>query len=339
MKGRGLLVRGQVQGVGFRPTVWRVAREMSLTGEVRNTAEGVEVRVWGEAEHAFEARLRAALPGAARIEHIVRFPLEQAAPDRFHIAASGGGNRGAAVVTPDRCICADCVAEIGDPFARRYRYPFTNCTACGPRLSIVESAPYDREHTSMADFALCADCRAEFEDPDDRRFHAQPIACHACGPRAWLEKLGGGAVNLEAFSMMDDVDAAGGALMNGFIVAIKGIGGVHLACDATRAEVLIELRRRKRRPHKPLALMARDLGVIRDYAEVSAAEEVLLTSAEAPIVLLKARAGALPEALAPGLDRLGFMLPHSASAPPRAAAHEAAGGDDLWQPFRSTPVH
>ena len=308
--GERLIIRGQVQGVGFRPTVWRVARALGLAGEVRNAPDGVEVRLWGAPPERFLEELRAALPRLARIDAVERAPLDEAAPEDFAIVASASGS-GEVCVTPDVAVCADCLAEIRDPFARRYRYPFTNCTNCGPRFSIIEAAPYDRAATTMRDFAMCDACAAEYGDPADRRFHAQPVACHACGPRAWLEKLGGGVVNLEAFSMLDDVDAAGGALMNGFIVAVKGLGGVHLACDATRPEVVERLRARKRRRTKPFALMARDLDVIRRFARVSAQEEALLQDPAAPIVLLEAAGEALPEAVAPGMDRLGFMLPYT----------------------------
>ena len=310
MKGEAITVRGQVQGVGFRPTVWRIATELGLAGDVRNTAEGVEIRLWGAGLERFAERLRAEVPALARIERIERAPLDAPPPRGFEIAASAGG-RMRASVTPDVTACADCLAEVRDPFARRYRYPFANCTNCGPRFSIVEAAPYDRDKTTMRDFALCPDCRGEYEDPGDRRFHAQPMACHACGPRAWIEHLGGGAVNHEAFSMLDDVDAAGGMLMMGHIVAIKGLGGFHLACDGTVAEVVARLRARKRRRGKAFALMARDVEVIRRYCAVSEEEEALLLSPAAPIVLLKARGEPLPEAVAPGLDRLGFMLPNT----------------------------
>jgi len=303
-------IRGQVQGVGFRPTVWRVARDLGLTGDVRNTGDGVVVRLWGDRRSAFPEELKKELPALARIEGWERAPLREPAPGAFSIAPSAGEGMRTSV-TPDATICPDCLAEITDPFERRYRYPFANCTNCGPRFSIVQGAPYDRAETTMRAFDLCPDCAGEYADPADRRFHAQPIACHACGPRAWLEKLGGGVVNLEAFSMMDDVDAAGGALMNGFIVAVKGIGGFHLACDATRADVVADLRTRKRRRGKAFALMARDLDVIRQYAEVSDVEAGLLSAPEAPIVLLKAHRQALPDAVAPGLDRLGFMLPYT----------------------------
>lgn len=310
MTGHLLIVKGQVQGVGFRPTVWRVASELGVTGDVRNTGDGVEIRIWGRDPQSFKDRLTQELPSLARIDHVKDVPLEAPPPDRFEIAVSRSDDMRCSI-TSDAATCPDCLAEIRDPFANRYRYPFTNCTNCGPRFSIIEGAPYDRSATTMSAFDMCAGCKSEFVNPEDRRFHAQPIACHACGPRAWVEHLGGGVVNLEAFSMMDDVDAAGGMLMNGHIIAVKGLGGFHLACDATRADVVAQLREKKKRKRKAFALMARDLDVIRTYADVSDEEVELLTSAAAPIVLLKAKPNALPDAVAPGLDRLGFMLPHT----------------------------
>ncbi|MDJ0951075.1 MAG: carbamoyltransferase HypF [Alphaproteobacteria bacterium] len=310
MRGEAITVRGQVQGVGFRPTVWRIATELGLTGQVRNTGDGVEIRLWGAALDRFAERLRAEAPALARIDLIDRAPIDDPAPDVFEIAPSGSG-RMRASVTPDVAICADCAAEVRDPFAHRYRYPFANCTNCGPRFAIVQGAPYDRQNTTMRGFALCPICEGEYEDPADRRFHAQPIACHSCGPRAWIERLAGGAVNHEAFSMLDDVDAAGGMLMMGHIVAIKGVGGFHLACDATKPEVVARLRARKRRRGKAFALMARDLDVIRRYCAVSPEEEAQLLSPAGSIVLLQAAGEALPDAVAPGLDRLGFMLPYT----------------------------
>ncbi len=308
MNGEVITVRGQVQGVGFRPAVWRIATELGLTGDVRNTGDGVEIRLFGEDLNAFAQRLELESPALASIDVLERRPLDEPAPADFTIAPSdAGAMRGA--ITPDVVTCADCLAETRDPFERRYRYPFTNCTNCGPRFSIVESAPYDRARTSMKSFGLCESCAAEYSDPSDRRFHAQPVACHSCGPRAWIERLGEGAVHHEIFSMMDDVDAAGGMLMNGHIVAVKGIGGFHLACDATKGEVVQDLRDRKRRPHKAFALMARDLDVIKAYCAVSPEEEALLRDPAGPIVLLKKEGAELPDAVAPGLERLGFMLP------------------------------
>lgn len=310
MRGAQVIVRGQVQGVGFRPAVWRLAHEMGLAGDVKNTAEGVVIRLWGEGLSSFPDRLHASLPALARIEELRVEPLEADAPVGFDIVASEGGEmRGS--VTPDAATCPDCLAEIRNPFERRYRYPFTNCTNCGPRFSIVTAAPYDRAKTTMAPFDLCEPCAAEYRNPADRRFHAQPVACGRCGPQIWIEKLGRGAVQHEAFSMLDDIDATGGMILNGHIVAIRGLGGVHLACDATNSAAVAELRRRKGRAVKAFALMARDLGVVREYCEVSEVEAAALTGPEAPIVLLKSLPNSLPDSIAPGLDRLGVMLPYT----------------------------
>lgn len=310
MTGARFTVSGQVQGVGFRPTVWRLAHEMGLTGDVKNTGEGVVIQLWGDHVATFPDRLHSALPPLARIERLDVTPLTDPAPCGFEITASQEGEmRGS--VTPDAATCADCLEEIRNPFERRYRYPFANCTNCGPRFSIVQAAPYDRAKTTMAPFDFCPPCEAEYSNPVDRRFHAQPVACGRCGPNIWIEKLGKGAVNLEAFSMLDDVDATGGMIMNGHIVAIRGLGGVHLACDATNAAAVAELRRRKSRAGKAFALMARDLDVVRAYCEVSKIEADLLSSPQAPIVLLKAKPNSLPSEIAPGLDRLGVMLPYT----------------------------
>jgi hydrogenase maturation protein HypF len=310
MSGVQVIVRGQVQGVGFRPAVWRLAQEMHLRGDVKNTAEGVVIRLWGEGLGSFPDRLHASLPALARIEELRVEPLEADAPSGFDIVASEGGEmRGS--VTPDAATCPDCLAEIRNPFERRYRYPFTNCTNCGPRFSIVTAAPYDRANTTMAPFDLCQPCAAEYRNPADRRFHAQPVACGRCGPQIWIEKLGRGAVQHETFSMLDDIDATGGMILKGHIVAIRGLGGVHLACDATNAGAVQDLRRRKGRAGKAFALMARDLGVVREYCEVSEAEAAALSGPEAPIVLLKSMPNSLPDSIAPGLDRLGVMLPYT----------------------------
>lgn len=310
MTGTAFIVRGRVQGVGFRPTVWRVANEMGLTGDVRNTHQGVEIRVWGSEIDGFIDRLTRELPQLAGIEEISRIAIADPPPAGFEIAASHGGPM-STTIAADATTCVDCLAEIRDPFAERFRYPFTNCTNCGPRFSIIRSAPYDRAKTTMQSFALCPSCERECHNPADRRFHAQPIACHHCGPRAWIERLGAGAVHHEAFSMLDDVDAVAGMLLKGFIVAIKGIGGFHLACDAANEAVVAELRKRKRRRSKAFALMVRDLDVARRYCRISEAETQLLSGPEAPIVLLEAYGEALPDAVAPGLNRLGIMLPNT----------------------------
>lgn len=304
-------VRGRVQGVGFRPTVWRMARDLGLAGEVLNDGEGVLIRVGGDRGKvaAFIARVEREAPPLGRIDRIETRAFDGDLPDDFRIVESVGGDAHTQV-TPDAALCAECMEEITDPFERRFRYPFTNCTHCGPRLSIIEGIPYDRARTTMAPFAMCEACGAEYRDPGDRRFHAEAIACHACGPKARLIRLDGRIASFDQHSMLDDVDAIGSLIQKGQIVAIKGLGGYHLACDATKADVVARLRALKRRDAKPFALMARDLAVIREYCAVGDAEERLLTSPAAPIVLLDTMGPKrLPEAIAPGLATLGFMLP------------------------------
>lgn len=307
-------VRGTVQGVGFRPNVWRLAHECGLTGEVQNDASGVLIRAAGDeaAIERFLHRLKSETPPLSRIDRIECIPLAEAVESsEFRIVDSVIGNN-RTQVAPDAGICAACREETLSPFERRYRYPFTNCTHCGPRFSIVSSVPYDRSNTTMAPFKLCQGCTAEYDSPADRRFHAQPVACHVCGPKAWLEHLNDGIVTFDMHSMLDDVDAVCSLLQKGEIVAIRGIGGFHLACDATNSEAIGKLRRRKKRDAKPFALMARDVDIIERYCEVNDTEKAQLESPEAPIVLLrKSTDNALPDQLAPGLDTLGFMLPYT----------------------------
>ncbi len=299
-------MRGLVQGVGFRPHAWRLATECGLTGEVWNDAEGVVVRIWGPAaaRRRFLERLCQEVPPLARIDALETRPLSAAPPAGFRILASHAGAVRTGIV-PDAATCPACLAEVRDPDDRRHRYAFTNCTDCGPRLSIVRAIPYDRARTSMAAFTMCRACQAEYDDPGDRRFHAQPDACPRCGPRLWLE----GARAADA----DPIAAARALLAAGEIVAIKGIGGFHLAADATNADAVQRLRARKRRYHKPFALMAAGLEVIEPYCAVSEDERALLESPAAPIVILAADG---PEAVAPGVApgqrTLGFMLPYTA---------------------------
>lgn len=306
-------VRGLVQGVGFRPNVWRLAARFGLAGEVLNDGEGVLIRAWGSSEHlsAFEASLAREPPPLARVDAIERVDLPGRAGSReFRILASEAGKIDTGIV-PDAATCPQCLAEVTDPANRRHRYPFTNCTHCGPRLSIVHAIPYDRASTSMAVFPMCEDCRAEYGNPADRRFHAEPNACPVCGPRTWLEDESGRAVTLE--SGEDAVAAAARLIAGGSIVAIKGIGGFHLACDAGNAAAVARLRERKHRYHKPFALMARDVAMASGYARVSEAEAALLQSVAAPIVVLDTAEDrqALPRAIAPGQSSLGFMLPYT----------------------------
>ena len=310
-EGLEIRVRGRVQGVGFRPTVWRLARDLALAGEVHNDAQGVLIRVRGPraALDALLQRLEREPPPLAHIESVESCPFDGALPAEFSIVESVRGTA-RTEVSPDAALCPACAQEIVDPFSRRYRYPFTTCTHCGPRLSIVNAVPYDRAQTTMRGFDLCPACDKEYRDPADRRFHAETTACQLCGPRARLIRLDGAAVHFEQHSMLDDVDAVCSLIQKGEIVAIKGLGGFHLACDATRADVVARLRQLKKRDTKPFALMARDLLVVRRFCSVSAEEEAALASTAAPIVLLDADGPErLPEAIAPGLRTLGFMLP------------------------------
>ena len=310
-QGSQIRVRGLVQGVGFRPTVWRLATDCGLSGEVLNDSDGVLIRAWGNsgAIGVFIRRLKAEAPPLARIDTIERGPLRgRCSADGFRIAASTYGEVHTGVV-PDCATCPACVEETMQPLSRRYHYPFTNCTHCGPRLSIVNAIPYDRGNTSMATFDLCDACQAEYDDPADRRFHAQPIACPVCGPRVSFEHADGTPFTLEG---SDPIEAARRLLLEGSIIAIKGLGGLHLACDATNPGAVTSLRARKRRYHKAFALMARDARVIQRYCMLSPEELALLASPAAPIVLCAANGPErLPDAVASGLNTLGFMLPYT----------------------------
>ncbi|HEV7996153.1 MAG TPA: carbamoyltransferase HypF [Stellaceae bacterium] len=306
-------VRGCVQGVGFRPTVWRIARELGLDGEVFNDGEGVLIRARGTAPRldALIERIEREPPPLAQIERIEIGEFAGGLPAGFHIAASGQGATHTRM-SPDAAICPACAAEVLDPGERRYRYPFTNCTHCGPRLTIALGIPFDRIRTTMAPFALCAACLAEYHDPADRRFHAQAIACPDCGPRAVLCRIDAGiACEIPGEIRAGEATLAAARLIRaGEIVALKGLGGYHLACDATDAAAVARLRRLKHRDAKPFALMARDLAMIRRYCTIAPEEERALSGAAAPIVVLRAGGPErLPEAVAPGLSTLGFMLP------------------------------
>ena len=305
-------VRGTVQGVGFRPTVWRLACDEGLVGEVLNDGLGVLIRTTGNlgAISQFLTRLHNEAPPLSQIERVETQVLKLLDFQDFRIAESvSGENR--TRVTPDAAICSACRAEVLDPLERRYRYPFANCTHCGPRFSIVKEVPYDRINTTMADFQMCSSCSNEYLQPSDRRFHAQPIACPTCGPTVWLEQA-------DTLSISDHpkasaaLDAAIELLNSGAVLAIRGLGGFHLACDATNSEAVLRLRRRKHRYGKPFAMMARDLETIRRFANVTPAEADLLQSPEAPIVLLSSDGPEkLPEGIAPGLNTVGFMLPYT----------------------------
>lgn len=307
-------VKGIVQGVGFRPTVYRLAKVCGLKGDVCNDGEGVLIRVAGSEEKIteFVDKLYEECPPLARINELIRSPyLGDFDVDDFVISHSVN-TVVKTEISPDAATCSQCQKEIFDPFSRYFRYPFTNCTHCGPRLTIIRAIPYDRNNTSMVKFPMCGDCENEYQDVENRRFHAQPVACFKCGPSAWLERADGKAVIADMFSMLDDVDAVCTLLQKGEIVAIKGLGGFHLACDATQETAVQKLRKRKKRYHKPFALMARDINIISEYCYVSDLEKTLLTSPAAPIVLLNIK----PEkqvsiSVAQGQNTLGFMLPYT----------------------------
>jgi len=311
---RQVVVRGVVQGVGFRPFVYTLATGLGLAGHVANTGQGVVAEVEG-AESAvalFCARIAAEAPPLAVVESVDHREVAPAGGAGFTILPSSGGGPAATLVPADVATCADCLAELADPADRRHRHPFISCVNCGPRFSIVTGLPYDRRQTTMAGFPMCPDCAREYADPADRRFHAQPVACHACGPRLRLLTARPGAAPLSSAS--DDPVAEARALLSaGAVLAVKGIGGYHLACDAADPDAVARLRQRKARPDKPFALMARDLADIEELAYLGAEERALLTGGVRPIVLLRRRPGAAgrPHGVAPGCPDLGFVLPYT----------------------------
>ncbi|MCL4221238.1 MAG: carbamoyltransferase HypF [Phycisphaerales bacterium] len=301
-------IRGQVQGVGFRPFVYRIATAHALRGWVLNHTGGVTIEAWGErtALDSFDRDLRTTLPPLARVDQIERETVRPAgrAPVSFRIVASESTTAARGRVTVDSATCSDCQRELLDPADRRYRHGLINCTNCGPRFTIVRDLPYDRAATTMAGFAMCARCAGEYADPGNRRFHAQPICCHDCGPKVSLRLADGRAVAGEPI-----VEAAR-LLAAGRIVAIKGLGGYHLAARARDEVAVRELRRRKQRDFKPFALLVRDLAEARQLVELSPLAEAELPSPAAPIVLARARQGkGIAPSVAPGSHRLGIMLP------------------------------
>jgi hydrogenase maturation protein HypF len=307
---RRIRVRGLVQGVGFRPFVYRLAAEHRLTGWVRNTGEGVEIEAEGSPGDldAFARGLRSGAPPLARLEKCHLRTIPARGERAFTIRPSRTARGGPLPVSPDVATCAACLEELWDPAARRHRYPFTNCTHCGPRFTLIDALPYDRARTTMRAFPLCDACRAEYLDPADRRFHAEPIACPACGPRLELRGALAAAGN-------DALRAAAALIREGGILALRGLGGFQLACDASRAETVARLRERKHREAKPFAVMVPELDAARSLCHVSPAEETALAGPRAPIVLLRRRgapgpsASPVAEGVAPGLDTLGVMLP------------------------------
>ena len=308
VEGRRIEVRGTVQGVGYRPWVYRTAREAHVTGTVRNHTGGVTIEAFGPAAavESFVDKLTASGPPAAVVDDVSMASIPFQTHVGFTIVDSERRAESRMAIPPDLATCPECASELNDPRDRRYRYPFTNCTNCGPRFTIAESAPYDRPNTTMAKFRMCARCQREYDDPHDRRFHAQPNACPVCGPTLALKLADGSMVAGDA------LDEAITSLRDGKIVAVKGIGGFHLACDATSMEAVGRLRARKHRDQKPFAVMVKDLEQARELAHLTVAEERLLAVVERPIVLAAARPSTpVCSAVAPENPLVGLLLPYS----------------------------
>lgn len=316
-----ILIKGIVQGVGFRPFVFALAEKSALKGQVFNNAVGVLVDVEGEERKVeqFINELRRNPPPLSQIDSIECGDYLNAINYKdFRIIESDSNGQKFTPISADIAACEDCLREMFDPQNRRYRYPFINCTNCGPRFTIIENVPYDREQTTMRDFEMCDECCMEYENPLNRRFHAEPICCANCGPKVFLSESPAPTGGFEtqrrrdAEENNDAIEQARQLLENGKILAVKGIGGFHLVCDALNAEAIENLRRRKYREDKPFALMADSIEIIEKYCLVSETEKDLLLSEKRPIVLLERKAGAkIPEAVAPKMNSLGFMLPYA----------------------------
>lgn len=311
-----LQIQGAVQGVGFRPFIYRLANSLKLKGWINNSAQGVTIEVEGVRQKLteFSLRIEKEKPSRAYIHSLESSHLDPVGYTSFEIKESSQTGKLTALVLPDIATCPDCLAEVFDPQNRRYLYPFTNCTNCGPRFSIIKALPYDRPSTTMKIFEMCDDCQAEYNDPANRRFHAQPNACPQCGPRLEFWDSKGNVLNSYHQALVDAVEA----IRDGAVVAVKGLGGFHLIVDATNQNAVRTLRERKRREEKPFALMYPSLDLIKSHCEVSPAEERLLLSPESPIVLLKKKSyttegtnPSIAELVAPGNPYLGIMLPYT----------------------------
>jgi hydrogenase maturation protein HypF len=309
MHGLRIHISGIVQGVGFRPFVYGLATRFALNGWVRNTSAGVDIEVDGDKDilDSFINALRDEAPPLSQIDELTASFIPANGFNTFDIIHSEAIPSAFQPISPDVAICDDCLREMLDPNDRRFRYPFINCTNCGPRFTIIQDIPYDRPKTTMAPFAMCPDCEREYKDPLNRRFHAQPVACPVCGPHVWLEQNAEGRMkNDEAIQETQRL------LIDGKILAIKGLGGFHLACDATNAKSVTELRQRKLRVDKPFALMMPDVGTIEKHCFVSEAERELLTSSARPIVLLKRKPKSnVAHEVAPNQEWIGVMLPYT----------------------------
>jgi hydrogenase maturation protein HypF len=309
MPGKAIRIRGIVQGVGFRPAIWHLAQQYRIAGSVWNDAQGVMIHAWGEEErlNAFIEQIPMRLPPLAKLDSLEALELDGfPSSNDFRISTSRQNLLTQTPITADAATCPECLAEIRDPGNRRYRYPFTNCTHCGPRLSIIKRIPYDRCNTAMAEFAMCPACKQEYENPADRRFHAQANCCPDCGPCVWLENRRG-----ERIDCRDVLALAADLIRQGHLVAIKGLGGFHLACDAANETAVSQLRQRKRRYAKPFALMAKDAATVERYALLGPEDKIALHDKAAPIVLLSVQGEKLAASVAPEHQQLGFMLPYT----------------------------
>ncbi len=311
---RRLKIKGVVQGVGFRPFLFGLARKYDFKGEVSNTSDGVLLDIEGSPDKIDQMveDIYENSPLLASVTHVDVQDLELRGFSYFKIIKSQASDTRATLISPDVTVCDDCLAELNDPDNRRYGYPFINCTNCGPRYTIIQDVPYDRPKTSMKSFVMCRRCQAEYDNPLDRRFHAQPNACHVCGPHAWLTDAGRNTVEDEG----DPVFLAAKLLEQGKILAVKGLGGFHLAADATNHDTVMRLRDKKARPHKPLALMTSSIENIRPYVHIDSAEEKLLLSYHRPIVLLKKKRPqgektSLSAGISPLNSYYGVMLPYT----------------------------
>ena len=306
-----IVIKGIVQGVGFRPYVYNLAGALELKGYVTNTAEGVFIDVEGARVPEFVHRLRTGAPPLSHITDFIVTPLPVYGYADFAIQHSRDHGQGMpfTLVSPDTSICDDCLREMSDPADRRYLYPFINCTNCGPRYSITRSVPYDRPNTTMAGFVMCPDCQGEYKDPGNRRFHAQPNACVVCGPQVEFKSQ---SVKLKAKDKNSPIEAAISILKQGGIMAVKGIGGFHIACDAANDDAVKQLREKKRKSNKPFAVMSPDIRTIEGFCHISDKERDLLQSNRRPIVLLRKKAeGVLSSAVSPNNNYMGCMLPYT----------------------------
>ena len=311
---RRIHVDGVVQGVGFRPFIYSLAVRYQLAGWVMNSSSGVDIEVQGAAANleSFEQAILAEAPRLARIDRLRSTPISLRDGATGFVIRHSEDDEGTSLVSPDVATCPDCLAETFDPSNRRYRYPFTNCTNCGPRYTIIQGLPYDRPMTTMSGFKMCPACQAEYDDPLNRRFHAQPNACPVCGPQVRLVADDSTLVRLASIGLRDDMERVAALLKEGAIVAIKGVGGFHLVCDATNREAVARLRERKARPDKPFAVMVGSLEEVAAHCEISADEAALLSNVSAPIVLLYRHPGSdIAPNVSPNNPMLGMMLPYT----------------------------